>query len=121
MWPKQRDKIQVVLSHIERHTFLLRNETRMEHIREEHEARLRALDHFEKSERSYRKQEYSAIKESISPKFYDDELYRIRNQICEGTGKWLMRDLTFGKWLKATDETSKLVWLQGIPGAGTSS
>lgn len=121
MWPKQRDKIQVVLSHIERHTFLLRNETRLEHIREEHDARLRALDHFEKSEISYRKQEYNAIKESILPTLYDDELYRIRNQICAGTGKWLLGDSKFEKWLNAADKTSRLIWLQGIPGAGISS
>lgn len=118
MWPKQRDKIRVVMSHIERHSLLMRNEVRLEHIREEHEARLRAQEHFERTERSHRRQEYNAIKEAISPRMYEEELYRIRGQICEGTGRWLLRDATFTKWLKEPEGPSKLIWLQGIPGAG---
>ncbi|TAQ90071.1 hypothetical protein B7494_g1584 [Chlorociboria aeruginascens] len=100
------------------HTLLMRNEVRLEHIREEHEARLRAQEHFEKNERSHRKQEYNAIREAISPRIYEEELYRIRGRICIGTGGWLLRDATFTKWLKEHEEPSKLIWLQGIPGAG---
>ncbi|KAE8448036.1 hypothetical protein EG329_009959 [Mollisiaceae sp. DMI_Dod_QoI] len=118
MWPKQQDKIQLVMSHIERHASLMRNEVRLEHIREEHEARLRALEHFERTERSHQRQEYNAIKEAISPRMYEEELYRIRTQMCEGTGRWLLRDSTFAKWLKDTQNPTKLIWLQGIPGSG---
>jgi len=118
MWPKQRDKIKVVMSHMERHTLLMRNEVRLEHIREEHEARLRALEHFERTERSHRRQEYNAIKEAISPRTYEEDLYRVQGRICEGTGKWLLRDTTFIKWLKESEKPAKLIWLQGIPGAG---
>lgn len=120
MWPKQRDKIQLIMSHIERHTSLMRNEVRLEHIREEHKARLRALEHFEITERSHQRQEYNAIKEAISPRTYEEELYRIRARICKGTGKWLLRDATFTKWLKEVQKPTKLIWLQGIPGAGVS-
>jgi CRISPR/Cas system-associated endonuclease/helicase Cas3 len=118
MWPKQRDKIRIIMSHIERHTLLMRNGVRLEHIREEHEARLRALDHFQRTERSHRRQEYNAIREAISPRTYEEDLYRIRGRICEGTGKWLLRDAMFLKWLKETEKPAKLIWLQGIPGAG---
>ncbi|CZR60110.1 related to NACHT domain protein [Phialocephala subalpina] len=118
MWPKQRDKIRVVMSHIERHTSLMRNEVRLEHIHEEHKARLEALEHFERTERSHRRQEYNAIKESISPRTYEEQLDRIRARICEGTGRWLLRDATFTKWLKESQKPAKPIWLQGIPGAG---
>lgn len=118
MWPRQRDKIRVIMSHIERHTSLMRNEVRLEHIREEHEARLRALEHFEKTEKSHRQQEYNAIKEGISPRMYEEDLYMIRGRICEGTGKWLLRDAIFIKWLNQYDMSVKIMWLKGIPGAG---
>ena len=118
MWPKQRDKIQLVMSHIERHTLLMRNEVRLENIREEHEARLKAMNHYETTERSHRRQEYNGIKEVLSPRMYEEELDRILGRICEGTGKWIFRDATFNKWLKGTEKPAKLIWLQGIPGAG---
>jgi hypothetical protein len=96
----------------------MRNKVRLEHIREEHEARLRALEHFERTERTHQRQEYNAIKEAISPRMYEEELYRIRGRVCEGTGRWLLKDASFTKWLKEPEKQSKLIWLQGIPGAG---
>lgn len=108
------------MTHIKRHTFLMRSEVRLEHIREEHDARLRALEHFEKAERSNRQQEYHIIKTAISPKFYDDKLDWVYGRVCEGSGKWLMGDSTFANWLDVADVSIKMVWLQGIPGAGRS-
>jgi len=118
MWPKQRDKIRLVMSHIERHTSLLRNEVQLEHIREEHKARLESMKKFEKDETYHRRQEYKAIKDSISPRTYEEELDRYRGRRCEGTGRWLLKDAIFTKWLKESEKLGKLIWLQGIPGAG---
>lgn len=108
----------MVAINIERHTLLMRNEVRLEHIQEEHHARLRALEHFESTERSHRRQEYQSIKADISPKSYDDRLDWFHGRVCEGTGKWLMRDATFTKWLDISDTSTKVLWLEGIPGAG---
>lgn len=118
LWPKQKDRIGVVKQHIERHTQLLRSEVRLEHIREEHDARLRALEHFEKTEKNHRQQEYKQIQTSISPASYDAKLDWIYARICEGTGKWLLEDERFSKWSGCNDPSSKVLWLQGIPGAG---
>jgi len=121
LWPRHRDKIQVVITHIERHTLLMRNEVRLEHIQEEHHARLRALEHFESTERSHRRQEYQSIKTDISPKSYDGKLDWFHGRVCEGTGKWLTRDASFAKWLDIYDTSAKLLWLEGIPGSGASN
>ncbi|KAL6403418.1 NACHT domain protein [Ilyonectria robusta] len=118
MWPIQKDKIKLITSQVERHTALMRNEVRLEHIREEHDARLRALEHFERTERSNRQQEYNIIKTDVSPTFCDDKLYQIRNQTCKGTGKWLLQDDVFLKWLDVANRSTDLLWLHGIPGAG---
>jgi hypothetical protein len=99
----------------------MRNEVRLEHIQEEHRARLRALDHFESTERSHRRQEYQSIKTDISPKSYDDKLDWFHGRVCEGTGNWLTRDASFAKWLDISDISAKVLWLEGIPGAGASN
>lgn len=106
--------------HINRLTLLMRNEVRLEHIQAEHDARLRALAHFERAERSYQRQEYNSIKADISPRTYENELNRLQGHVCGGTGKWLMRDATFSKWLDISETSTKVLWLQGIPGAGVS-
>lgn len=106
------------MGHIERHTLLMRNEVRLEHIQAEHDARVRALEHFEKTERSLQRQEYQNIKTDISPRSYEDGLDRLRARRCEGTGKWLKRDAAFSKWLDTTETSPKVLWLQGIPGSG---
>lgn len=118
LWPRHRDKINVVMNHIERHTLLMRNEVRLEHIQAEHTARLRALEHFERTERSHRQQEYHTIETGISPTKYDTKLDWLHGRVCEGTGRWLMNDPIFVKWLDPQDTSSKVLWLQGIPGAG---
>ena len=96
----------------------MRKEVRLEHIREEHDTRLRSLEHFKTSERSYQLQEYYTIKTDISPKSYEDKLDWYHGRVCKGTWKWLMRDGTFTKWLSSSDTTTRILWLQGIPGAG---
>jgi predicted NACHT family NTPase len=118
LWPKQKDRIQIVITHIEQHASLMRNEVRREDIRAEHEARLRALEHFEKMEKTAIHQEYNAIHTHISPTSYDDTLNRIESRLCDGTGKWLVKDSAFRKWLDPADGSTRRIWLQGIPGAG---
>jgi hypothetical protein len=98
----------------------MRTEVRLDHIRAEHDARVRAREHFDKTERSNRQQEYHIIKTAISPKFYDDKLDWVYGRVCEGSGKWLWGDSTFVRWLEVADISTKIVWLHGIPGAGRS-
>lgn len=118
MWPKQREKINIVRAQIQRHTLLLRREVGLEHIQEAHNAQLQAMEHYEKTEKSFRRQEYHSIRISISPKTYEDILDSFQVRVCRGTGQWLLKDTTFIKWLDKSDTTVKVLWLQGIPGAG---
>lgn len=106
------------MNHMERHTLLMRNEVRLEHIQAEHGARLRALEHFERTEKSLRRQDYRNIETNISPRKYEGRLDWLHGRMCEGTGKWLLKDAIFVKWLDTSDTSTKMLWLQGIPGAG---
>ncbi|RYP21518.1 hypothetical protein DL765_002154 [Monosporascus sp. GIB2] len=111
LWPKYKDKIEGVRQNIERHSHLLRNDVQFEHIRQEREAVLR-------SEGSHRRQEFWAIKTDISPIDHGKRFDSIKAQRCEGTGKWLLNDEHFAKWLDPSNNQFRLLWLQGIPGAG---
>ncbi|KAH0566067.1 hypothetical protein GP486_000532 [Trichoglossum hirsutum] len=118
VWPKYKAKIELVSSHIERHTHLLRNEVSLQHIKEEHEARAKALEHYEETRRFQERQEFKNLEILISPRLYDRNLDRIRTTTCDGTGKWLFKDSVFNKWLDMMDSSTNLIWLQGIPGSG---
>ncbi|KAL3459558.1 hypothetical protein BJX64DRAFT_301165 [Aspergillus heterothallicus] len=118
LWPRKIEQIRLVATHIERHTLLMRNEVRLEHIREEHQARLKAFEHFKNVERAHRLQKYQAFKTDMHPPSYDDKLSWCRARVCKGTGKWLLQDSVFKNWLDHTSQTTRVIWIQGIPGAG---
>ncbi|KAI8630272.1 NACHT domain protein [Xylariaceae sp. FL1651] len=118
LWPKHKDKIKVVMTHIDNHGRLMRNEVRLEHIQQEHEARRRALEYYEQEERSRRDQEFYRIKTDIAPQSHDERLDGIQARVYQGTGTWLLENATFKEWLRPATASSRLLWLQGIPGAG---
>ena len=97
---------------------MMRTEVRLEHIKEEHVARRRALDHFETSERENMRQDFHRIQTDICPVFYHNKLAGISGTLCKGTGNWLLRDDKFTQWLDPSTTTKKTLWLEGIPGAG---
>ncbi|RYP19665.1 hypothetical protein DL765_003258 [Monosporascus sp. GIB2] len=118
LWPKKKQQIDSVINKIARHTTMLRNEVRLEHIQEEYHARAREMEHFENLERSTRRTEYRVLEPSMAPTFYDIKLNNLRGRLCGGTGSWLLNDSHIRKWLNATEDSPKIIWLRGIPGAG---
>lgn len=121
MWPKQREKISVVCDQIERHSSLLRREVTFEHIQGAIAAQKRALEHYEVSEASQRRQEYQAIKRDICPAEYGARLDFLDSHTCVGTGHWLAKNTDFVDWKQNTDKSQRALWIQGIPGAGKST
>ncbi|KAI1420542.1 NACHT domain protein [Xylaria sp. FL1777] len=118
LWPTHKEKIKVVMTHIQSHGRLMRNEVRLEHIQQEHQARQLALKNFEKLELERRAQEYHRIKTDMASDSYDKRLDLLRHLVCQGTGAWLLQDATFKTWLNFASQEARVLWLQGIPGAG---
>ncbi|KAH6876383.1 hypothetical protein B0T10DRAFT_198406 [Thelonectria olida] len=118
LWPSRREKIKIVAKHIDHHRMLMRNEVRLEEIREANEAREQALKHFALTEENAIIQEYSNLRAHVSPKDYDADLYRFHGDVYDGTGKWLFRDQSFKDWTDLTKTSPRILWLKGIPGAG---
>ena len=121
MWPKCKDKIKVVEANIERHGQLLREEVTFEHIRLENEHRAKSLKAFQKAEDDQLRQKFQALEMSVRPRLYDDKLDWLRSRTCQGTAKWLAKEDAFTTWLDTSKQSSKILWLQGIPGAGNPS
>jgi hypothetical protein len=94
------------------------NEVNQEHIREAHDARIKALDHYERTQEFQDRENFIAVETHISPRLYDSELDWLHRNICEGTGRWLQKERAFCRWLDPADASTRLIWLQGIPGAG---
>jgi hypothetical protein len=118
VWPRHKTRIELVATNIERHGLLMFNEVSLEHITKAHDARDAALDHYERTRDFQERQDFEAVDTYIRPRLYDDEQDRLRRTYCKDTGRWLQREKTLYNWLDPTDAATRLVWLQGIPGAG---
>lgn len=118
LWPARRSEIQVVAQNIEKHRLLLCNEITLSDVLEAHAARQKALEHYAETREFQDRQDFHSMETYIRPPSYDEDLDRIRNGRCEGTGSWLLQDKQFVNWAEGKDKAPQILWLQGIPGAG---
>ncbi|KAK2688496.1 hypothetical protein QWA68_012485 [Fusarium oxysporum] len=118
LWPARRAEIQVIAENIEKHMLLLCNEITLNDILEAHTARKKALEHYAETREFQERQDFHSMETYIRPPSYDEDLDRIRNSRCEGTGSWLVQDQQFVSWVEGKEKSSQVLWLQGIPGAG---
>lgn len=95
-------------------------EVTLAQITEAHAARMSTQEKYEKDLERDERMEFQIIQNSIRPHFYDSDLERIRQKCSVQAGKWLEKDDHFAMWQDATDQSVKLFWLSGIPGAGLS-
>lgn len=63
-------------------------------------------------------QDFNGVYAYISPTLYDDELDKLQRRICERTGRWLQREEALKEWMGASNAATRVLWMQGIPGAG---
>ncbi|KZL74295.1 NACHT domain protein [Colletotrichum tofieldiae] len=118
IWPKQRERVKVVVESIERHGSLLRNEATLQQIKAEHEARAKALAHFDETSNFQELQKFQALRNYISPDTHGHRLDWLLNRSCKGSTEWLKHNETYLAWLDTSKSAVKLLWLRGIPGAG---
>ena len=96
----------------------MRENIQFEHIQKAEEVQGQALIFFDKAEKEDQRKEFNSLLTRISPEIYAKKLNTIRSQRCKGTGIWLLKDLQFQNWLAKDHTELRLLWLQGIPGAG---
>lgn len=118
VWPRHRDKIDVVARNIEQHSLLMTNEVQLEDIRASHKARTEAFANWESTRQFQDRQDFQAVYVHLAPVEYEHELHRFSRALTSGTGSWLSRNENFKRWLGSVDDSKRLLWLRGIPGAG---
>ncbi|KAJ5175558.1 NACHT nucleoside triphosphatase [Penicillium canariense] len=118
VWPRYKAKINVVVSSIERHSLLMTEEVSLANISEARAARIADMDRWQRTFEFQEAQDFLSVQSYISPNLYDDELDRLQRRICERTGRWLQREQVLNYWLDASNAATRVLWMQGIPGAG---
>jgi len=119
VWPRQRDRLDSVVSFVERHTACMRSEVTTQNLREERDFRAKSLAHISEEQNFQELQKFQTLKMRLSPESYDDRLDWLLNRSSESSANWLMSDQAFLSWLNTSNPTVRLLWLKGIPGAGT--
>jgi len=119
IWPRYAGKISLIRQNMERHRLLLDSEVNLAHITEAHTARLQAYKEYEQTHEFQQRQDFASIKSSLNPQLYDQELERISKDCIGETGQWLRTQDAFRAWSDPHDVVHRVLWLEGIPGAGS--
>ncbi|KAI0402243.1 hypothetical protein F4802DRAFT_618082 [Xylaria palmicola] len=98
LWPRQKEKIDLVVKHLEQHTTLMKDEVTLLHIRAEYEARTRSLASFEQAAEFQQLQRFQALKTDVSPQTYIDRLDWLVNRSSQGSADWLTGDKAVLDW-----------------------
>ena len=100
---------------------MINSEVTLVHISEAYAARVATYEKFERDQEHDERMEVRNIVTSLSPQFYDPELETIKKRCSIPAGKWLETDRRFLEWQDASNQSARLLWLTGIPGAGMAN
>lgn len=84
-------------------------------------ARRLALEEYEKAHKYQQRQEFDTMMNTINPHLYDQELEHFSRNCTAQAGNWLSTQNQYLSWMDVRNEDAKLLWIEGIPGAGRFS
>jgi hypothetical protein len=119
MWPKCGNKITIIMNNIERHAGLISSEVTLANILDSQEARAEAMAKYKRDEEFQQRQDLATVRQLLSPKLYDEELERFQKLRSPNSGKWIESDDTFNSWFSSGNTSERVLWVEGIPGAGS--
>ena len=90
-------------------------------ITEAYAARVSTYEKFERDQKHDEQMDFQNIMISLCPHLYDAELETIRKRCSIPAGKWLETDRQFLEWQDASNQSARVLWLTGIPGAGMAN
>lgn len=108
----------MITENVKEHKLLLDDSITLAHVVEAHAARQRAFEEFERQYEFRQRQDLEAVKSSLGPVLYDRDLQRLKARRVVQSGDWLLGQEEYNHWRDPSDKASRLLWLQGIPGAG---
>ncbi|KAL1870875.1 hypothetical protein Daus18300_004964 [Diaporthe australafricana] len=117
LWPKSAGRIRLITENIEKHRIPMDGSITLAHVVGAHAARQQAFQEFEIQQEFRQRQDLEAVKSSLGPVLYDRDLQRLKASRIVRSGDWLLDQEEYNQWTDPSDKTSRLLWLQGIPGA----
>ncbi|KAK3983781.1 hypothetical protein QBC44DRAFT_45029 [Cladorrhinum sp. PSN332] len=117
-WPSLRDKIGKIQANIEHHKLMMSVNVTLEEITRAHAARQHALEESQRAQIAREQQRYSEIRSEMQPEDHAPRLARVLRSITEGSGTWLDTCQSFLEWKDPANDSTPILWLHGIPGAG---
>ncbi|KAF9629021.1 hypothetical protein BFW01_g10224 [Lasiodiplodia theobromae] len=118
LWPKYHGRLEVILRNIARSKAMMDSAVTLMDITEAHQARIDAYQKYERDYEFQQRQDFEAAKQSLSPNLYYKELEKATERCSVDSGKQIRRLDKFELWFDPAKSDSRLLWLQGIPGAG---
>ena len=100
---------------------MMDSEVTLVHITEAYAARASTYEKYEKDQKNDERMEFQNIMTSLSPQLYDAQLETIQQRCSIPAGKWLETDKHFPEWQDASNQSSRVLWLTDIPGAGMAN
>jgi hypothetical protein len=98
----------------------MNSEVTLENILQAYDSRERAYMEYDRMHDFQGWQNFEAVRAAIAPYLYDDDLEAFRRECQSESGQWLEEENSFKRWSDPSDQSIRLFWLQGMPGAGTS-
>ncbi len=120
LWPKFSGKFQVILNNIAQHRIMMDSEVTLAHITEAYAARADTYAKYERDQEHDERTEFQFIRNSLSPQLYDVEFERMQRRYVQA-GEWLETDKDYTAWQDASNQSARMLWLTGIPGAGMAN
>jgi hypothetical protein len=109
-----------VFRNIERSKQLLLTSADIAHFQEAQEARLKFQDYTrEQRDRAGIERKFR-VRSWLKPHLHitqHHDLCKVRQQYPKTT-KWIFQELAWKDWLRRSRDTTRVLWLSGIPGAG---
>ena len=97
---------------------MMDSEVTLAHITEAYAARASADDRYKRDRENDERMEFQSIFNWLSPQLCDAQLERITQRCSIQAGEWLETDQRFSDWQDSSNQSARVLWLSGIPGAG---
>lgn len=110
----------MITENVKEHKLLMDDSITFANVVEAHAARQKAFEELERQHEFRQRQDLEAVKSCLGLILYDRERQRLKACQVVQSGDWLSEQEQYNHWIDPSDKASRLLWLQGIPGAGKS-
>lgn len=121
MWKDFNTKFKSILKGLHDHSELVYRQANLLHVQQYQRDRTMMLQHLGKLEETNRQERYMSILKWISaaPTKLDHESACETRRAYPGTARWILQNSDLRNWKEADTPLSSILWLHGIPGAGS--